>query len=194
MKLLAQFGICCLLVPGLFAAHPGGAAVGNGGGHRPGTVGTFGHGRSRSGYGGFGYGAYGYLGWGGLYGGFDEPFYNYGSNQPAPASGSNSLMVYPQPAPSAAVVETVHSVIHEYPEQQPAEHAAAAAEPDNQPVIYLIAFHDSTIRAATTYWVDGGTLHYLDAGHKQKQAPVSSVDRELSARLNRERHVPFNIP
>jgi hypothetical protein len=57
----------------------------------------------------------------------------------------------------------------------------------------LIAFRDSTIRAATTYWVEDGTLHYLDSSHKEKQAPLSSVDGDLSAQLNRERHVPFNL-
>lgn len=190
MKPLAQFGLCCLLVPGLFAAHPGAVSVGYGSGHPGGKTGTFGYGRN--GYRGFGYGGYGYLGWGGLYGGFDEPFYGY--NQPAATGASPVVLVYPQPAPPPAVAETVHPVIHEYPEQPPADHAAASVESDNQPVIYLIAFRDSTIRAAMTYWIDGGTLHYLDTGHKQKQAPVSAVDRELSARLNRERHVPFNIP
>jgi hypothetical protein len=61
-------------------------------------------------------------------------------------------------------------------------------------MLYLIAFRDSTIRAAMTYWVEDGTLHYLDTGHQEKQAPLSSVDRDLSAQLNRERHIPFNIP
>jgi hypothetical protein len=42
----------------------------------------------------------------------------------------------------------------------------------------LIAFRDNTIRAAMTYWVEGGTLHYLDQDHKEKQAPLSSVDRD----------------
>jgi len=30
--------------------------------------------------------------------------------------------------------------------------------------------------------------------HEQKQAPLASVDRLLSARLNRERNVTFSLP
>jgi len=54
MKPFMQFGLCCLLAPGLFATHPGGGAVGggHGGGGTPGhnaghvhsPVRTFGYG------------------------------------------------------------------------------------------------------------------------------------------------------
>jgi hypothetical protein len=30
--------------------------------------------------------------------------------------------------------------------------------------------------------------------HEQKQAPLSSIDRDLSERLNRERNVTFSLP
>jgi len=30
--------------------------------------------------------------------------------------------------------------------------------------------------------------------HEQKQAPLSSVDRDLSERFNRERNVSFRLP
>jgi hypothetical protein len=86
--------------------------------------------------------------------------------------------------------ETAHPVIHEY--NRPEDYGIPA-EREGHPILYLIAFRDSNIRAAMTYWVDGGTLHYLDTDHREKQAPLSSVDRDLSAQLNRERHVPFDI-
>jgi len=61
------------------------------------------------------------------------------------------------------------------------------------PPIYLIAFQDHTIQAADAYWLENGVLHYITLQHEQKQIPVTSVDRELSERLNRERRVTFNL-
>ena len=80
--------------------------------------------------------------------------------------------------------------MHEY--NRPEDYGTPA-ERSSSPVPYLIAFQDKTIRAAMTYWVEGCTLHYLDPGHQEKQAPLSSVDRDLSAQLNRERHLAFSI-
>ena len=88
------------------------------------------------------------------------------------------------------VTETAHPVIHEYTQWGD---NANPPEQAGHPILYLIAFRDKTIAAATTYWVENGALHYLDTGHQQKQALLSSVDRDLSAQLNSERHVPFNI-
>ncbi len=62
------------------------------------------------------------------------------------------------------------------------------------PSLYLVAFQDGVIRAALTYWVEDRTLHYIDVDHKEKQVPLSTVDRALSERLNRERNVPFHLP
>jgi hypothetical protein len=179
MKPLMQFSLCCLLAPGLFAAdhgggHGGSVAAGHNAGHAHGSIQSFGHGR-RGGY---------------LYGGFYDPYYDYGDSPAAEPGGSNVTVVYPPSAPAVMVTETAHPVIHEY--AQPEDYGTAA-ERGNQPILYLIAFRDSTIRAAMTYWVEGGTLHYLDTGHKEKEAPLASVDLDLSGRLNRERHVPFNI-
>jgi hypothetical protein len=50
------------------------------------------------------------------------------------------------------------------------------------------------IRAAAAYWVEGRTLHYVTLQHEEKQAPIESVDRDLSMRLNRERRVTFSLP
>jgi hypothetical protein len=164
MKPLMQFGLCCLLAPGLFAEHQGGGAVSGGHagsvkagshpGHAHGSMRTLGHSR----YYGFGYG--------GFYGGDYQPFYDS-----ADPGGSNA-------------------VIHEYTQWGD---NAISPEQASHPILYLIAFRDKSIRAAMTYWVENGALHYLDTGHQQKQAPLSSVDRDLRAQLNSERHVPFNI-
>ena len=79
--------------------------------------------------------------------------------------------------------------IEEYrPEPAPSEPRKEEAS------LYLIAFKDHTIRAVLAYWAEGATLHYVTMDHEQKQTTVSSVDRELSERLNRERNVRFGLP
>ncbi|HXM45266.1 MAG TPA: hypothetical protein VN924_28785, partial [Bryobacteraceae bacterium] len=118
------------------------------------------------------------------------PLSDYGYAPSVGAGGSGMTVVYPPSPPAVMVTEPVHSVIHEY--NQPGDYGQPPSGEGN-PILYLIAFRDSTIRAATTYWVEDGTLHYLDPAHKSREAPLSSVDRDLSAQLNRERRVPFNL-
>lgn len=188
MRPLMEFALCCLLAPGLSAQYHGGGTVGggHGGSVTPGRHAGHGHGSIRT----FGYGRYGGYGYGGFYGGYDEPFYDYGYSPAAEPGASNVTVVYPPPAPPVTITEPAHPVIHEY--TQP-ENYGTPPERENHPILYLIAFRDSTIRAAMTYWVEDGTLHYLDTGHREKQAALSSVDRDLSAQLNRERQIPFSI-
>jgi hypothetical protein len=183
MKPLVQFGFCCLLAQGVYAEHQGGGTVAGGhagtvtashaSGHVHGSVRTFGYGR-RNGY------------YGGFYGAYPDPA-DYAINPPPP-SAPGMAIVAPSAAPMAA--PAVHPVIHEY--GQPEDFGNASGS-EGQPILYLIALRDDTIHAAMTYWVQDGTLHYLDTNHKEKQTPLSSVDRDMSARLNRERHVPFNL-
>lgn len=196
MKPLMQFGLCCLLAPALFAGRQGGGAVAGahaGGGHAGGVTSSHNavhpHGSIRTGYGRRGYG------YGGFYGDYYDPFYDSGY-YPAADPGGPNLADAPS-APAVTIVETAHSVIHEYTQPEdygsPSERASHPAGQPNYPLLYLIAFRDSSIHAAMTYWVEGGSLYYLDSDHKEKQAPLASVDRDLSAKLNSERHVPFNL-
>jgi hypothetical protein len=159
----------------------------------------------RSGFGwgwGFGAGYYSYPYYGGF--GYWDPFYysdysypgNYYPGSYYPSYSSPVTVVYPYSPPQAPVVveqpvEVARPVLREYRDEygQRAEPAATAGR-----VIYLIAFKDGVIRAALTYWVDGGDLHYVDLQHQQKSAPLDTVDRSFSAQLNRDRHVPFQLP
>ncbi len=183
MKILIQLGVCGLLAPGLFAARQASGAKGSHAGNI--TSGTHARRMQRStrtpGYDRYGRG-YGYVGYWGDY----EPFSDYADSQPG---GAGEPVMGPMAQPPL-VPETAHPVIHEY---APREDNAIPAEPAGHPVLFLIAFQDKTIRAATTYWVESGTLHYLDNGQQARQAPLSSVDRDLSVQLNNERHVPFNL-
>jgi hypothetical protein len=61
--------------------------------------------------------------------------------------------------------------------------------------IYLIAFKgQSNIRTAQAYWVTENTLHFVTLQGERRQAPINSIDRELTIRLNRERHLDFCLP
>jgi hypothetical protein len=190
MKPLMQFGLCCLLAPGLFAADHGVTAAvgGHNSGHPVAVTPNHNAGRVHSSIRTFGNGRYLGYGYGGFYGDYGYQSFNDSAYPPAAEpDGSNATVIYPASPPVAA---TIHSVIHEY--TQPEDYGTPP-ERGNQPILYLIAFRDKTIRAAMTYWVADGTLHYLDTDHQEKQAPLSAVDRDLSAQINRERHIPFNI-
>jgi hypothetical protein len=177
----------------------------------------------RGGY-GYGYGGYGYRGFYGGYGGYwpywgfglgyspyyygygAYPYYDYnyypyydttyGAGYAAPAyqQSPNVTAVYPQQAP--AYDDPPRPAIHEYDQygqevNRPAGSGGAA--PAGSP-IYLIAFKDQSIRPAAAYWVSGQTLHYVTLEHEERQADLSTVDRDLSLRLNRERRVQFQLP
>jgi hypothetical protein len=60
--------------------------------------------------------------------------------------------------------------------------------------LYLVAFRDGVIRAATAYSVEGETLRYVTDQNEQHSAPLSTVDKERSEQLNRERRVEFRLP
>ncbi len=120
-----------------------------------------------------GYASYGYP--------YDDGSYTVNSGWYPAAQSYAPAPPPPPPAP----------VIREYtgPVQQ------SATQPQQyEPPLYLVAFQDGVIRAALAYWVDGGTLHYVDLDHAPKQVALASVDRGLSDRLNRERHVDFRLP
>jgi hypothetical protein len=82
--------------------------------------------------------------------------------------------------------------LREYPAPRQAPQAPQAQQYGDP--LYLLAMRDGTIRAVLSYWADGPTVHYVTMDHEQKQAPLSSVDRALSERLNRERNVAFRLP
>jgi hypothetical protein len=71
---------------------------------------------------------------------------------------------------------------------------AQAEESPAEATHYLIAFKDHSIYSAVAYWVDGDTLHYFTTGSTHNQASVSLIDRELTARLNRDSGVEVKLP
>jgi hypothetical protein len=184
-----------------------------GGGYRGGGFGGYGgYGGFRGSYGyrgsyghrGFSFGLgyypwYGYSFWPGYGGGY------YSYSDPAVSDYNpppQVTVVYPPPsqpaynlyvAPTQGGYDQYGQPIAAAPAPEAAPEASPTPEPGRSP-IYLIAFKDHTIRAAESYSVSGDTLHYFTLEHQEKQAPLASVDRALSAQLNRERHVVFMLP
>jgi hypothetical protein len=144
------------------------------------------------------YPAYGF-GWGYGFGypySYYSPYayYGYDGSYPYASTGyasypssPNVVVVYPDTATSAASVTRQYD---QYGQQiRPSGGATASGPP-----VYLLAFNDHSIRAATAYWVDGQMLHYVTLEREERQAPLSTVDRAFTQQLNRERQVPFQLP
>jgi hypothetical protein len=172
----------------------GGIGIGRSGGFR-GYRGAYGGGYygnyySPYFYSGYGLG-YGYWPWYGDYGYSSYPAYSYPVYQPSP----NVTVVYAPPAaaPATVYVERAGPSTRQRDEYGQ-EIQRPRSAPDSDSSIYLIAFRDHSIFAAVAYWAEGGTLHYVTQEHEQKQAPLSTVDRDLSDKLNRERGVAFSLP
>ena len=123
---------------------------------------------------------------------YSYPAYSYPAYSYQPAS--NVTVVYPQSSqatPNNIYVERASPSTREYDEYGQETRRPAAV---NAPPVYLIAFKDRSIRAASAYWVDGGTLHYVTLQHEERQAALDTVDRDFSVQLNRERRVQFSLP
>jgi hypothetical protein len=202
----------------------GGGYVGGGGyrGYGGGGYGYRGYGYGYRGYGygyrGWGYGGYYwpyYASWGLGYGyypsyayypgyyGYDNSYYpsyaysapaDYGYQAYQQQPSSNVTVIYP-PSQGATIYERPNPVVREYDQYgQPSGGGASVNSAPSGSPVYLIAFHDHTIRAAVAYWVDGNVLHYVTSQHESKQVMLDTVDRDLSRQLNAERHVAFTLP
>jgi hypothetical protein len=92
--------------------------------------------------------------------------------------GNNVVVVYGPQAPPRPVM-----VVRERP-----------APDEVRDTSYLIAFKNSDVRKVDQYWVSGNTLYYVTTDRRQMTAPLDSVDRALSHRLNSEQDVAFVLP
>ena len=192
------------------AIHSGGIARGGfstgamrGGFNRGGTVfrgPNRGHVFVRNGFRRFGNG-FRYYGWP-YYGYYGYPYYynpypyfwddsSYDSGYPASADQVSSYYYNTpwEPAAPEPVEQPPVVVYQAPPPQQPAYQAPANSTPE-----YLIAFNDHNIKIAVAYWTEKSNLKYVTTDHEIKTAPLSSVDRDLSMRLNQERRVTFSLP
>ena len=116
------------------------------------------------------------------------PYSGYGADYGYPAAQAPPVIINQQYAPPPPAEPVIREFVG------PAPAVAPPAPQKYEEPLYLIAFKDGNIRAVAAYWVQGTTLHYVTLEHEQKQAPLSSVDRELSNRFNHERNVTFQLP
>jgi hypothetical protein len=113
------------------------------------------------------------------------PAYAGQPSQPA----QNITVIYP---PQQAVTPSPVIQFDEFGQEIRPAPATTSNAPAAAPV-YLIAFKDHEIQAVSAYWVTGATLHFVTLEHQERTAPLDNVDRDLSTRLNRERHVTFSL-
>ena len=120
---------------------------------------------------------------------------SYPASYPAYASQPSTVNVVYPPAQPPVYVDHANPVIHEYDQygQQVSGPEYAGRNSGSSP-IYLIATKDHTIQAVLSYSTNGSVLQYTTLDHQQRTVPISQVDRDLTLRLNRERHVSFQMP
>ncbi len=81
------------------------------------------------------------------------------------------------------------------PETEAAKPPQAVVAPPaaDQPTITLLAFSDSTVVAVIAYWLQEDRLHYVTKNFDKRIVAASTLDRELTEQLNRERSVEFKL-
>jgi hypothetical protein len=126
--------------------------------------------------------------------------YGTGSSAGAPATQQpNVVVVYP-PQPAPVIINQFGPGSMPPPEAgdrqpvSPYQPATDRSDDQDSADHYLIALKDHTIYSVVAYWVDGDTLHYFTAGNVHNQASLSLVDRDLTARLNKESGLEVNLP
>lgn len=60
--------------------------------------------------------------------------------------------------------------------------------------VYLLTLKDGTLRQAVAFWSEGDSLHYVQPDRKQDKVAFSQLDREATARFNRERGIEIRLP
>lgn len=176
----------------------GGGHFSGGGGHFGGSVhGGFSGGFRGAPYGGRYYGPSLYFGVGGL----GYPYYGYGYGYNPYYYGYDPYAYGGYPAYSTPPPTGTQDYGYAYPQDQ-GQPAPPQQDAQSQPAngngqgsgVFLIAFNDHTIQAATAYKVEGDQIHWIARDGQEKQAPLSSVDIPFSRQLNSDRHVDFQIP
>jgi hypothetical protein len=102
------------------------------------------------------------------------------------ARAQNVTVVYGPMAPPPEQVVIVH--------ERPFTEDVYLPTQGPRQTAYLIAFKNSEVSQAQQYWVSGNTLYYVTPDHRQRTAPLDSVDRALSQMLNSEQDVAFYLP
>jgi len=139
------------------------------------------------------------------YGGYSdgsgaELYQGAGSYPTAPATATPTMVVVYPPQPAPVIINqfgpgaTRPPLAGDREPVNPYPPSTERADDQDSADHYLIALKDHTIYSVVAYWVDGDTLHYFTAGNVHNQASLSLVDRDLTARLNKESGQEVNLP
>ena len=112
---------------------------------------------------------------------YSYPYYSGATYAP-----DYSAYAYPPPEPALQPPPVVYEALPPPPARQERN--------PNEPISYLIAFNDHNIKLALAYWTENHNLRYVTMQHEIKTAPLITVDRDLSMRLNQERRITFSLP
>jgi hypothetical protein len=106
-----------------------------------------------------------------------------------------TIVMPPEQTPAPVIINNYYpGATTDNPNAEPtAPSAAGDAAPASEPSHYLIAYKDHAIYAAVAYWVEGNTLHYFTTGNTHNQVSLTLVDRDLTARLNKEAGVEVKL-
>jgi hypothetical protein len=125
---------------------------------------------------------------------YGDPSYSYPASYPGYASQPGTVNVVYPPAQPPVYMDQANPVLRQYDQYGQQVNGPAPADNSGNSPIYLIATKDHTIQAVLSYSTNGSVLQYTTLDHQQRTVSLSQVDRELTQRLNRERHVSFQIP
>jgi hypothetical protein len=150
---------------------------------------------------------------------FGDPGYGYGGGYNQPQQPPVTVVTAPQQATPMVIInqtfvpDSANPVLRDYSGQetpdndqsssgvkvyktpvQPRPAPTAATPPvDDRATIFLIALKDNSIHTAVGYWIKDGTLHYVTPQGSENRVTLDQVDKDLSDRLNAERHVEFQL-
>jgi hypothetical protein len=108
------------------------------------------------------------------------------------AAGERVIVLQPiqMPYQPPRKPEIAHPAMHEY--KEPAE--TTSAPTGGQQPAFTLAMKDGTTHPAILVWVQNGVLNYVDPSGKTVKVPLSTLDRDATQRLNREKNLELHLP
>jgi hypothetical protein len=120
--------------------------------------------------------------------GYPSADYSYPTSYSDYSSAASPAVVIYQSQPPVTVYEA--------PAQpEPRQFQDTYPQQTIEPTIYLIALKgQNTINAAQAYWITDNTVHYVTLKGDGRQVSLNAIDRALTLRLNRDRHIDIRLP
>ena len=146
----------------------------------------------------------------GPYGGYTEQSIVVVGHETSTHSQTSYQRTPAAPAATQPAVP-IESKLYEVRPEEPAPTASGEppAEPDVESIemirggevadgaagdgLYLIAFKNESVVISQRHWLKGDTFHYVTPSGQLYQRKLAEVDLDLTAKLNRERGVIFEL-